>query len=44
MNETLADPQMGMANWIFLGIAWTSVIGLLVWSFVRVLSSPPSDD
>jgi len=34
----MIDPHMTTAGWIFLGLAWAAVIGLLVWSFARVLS------
>jgi hypothetical protein len=36
----VGEPEMGMASWLFLGLAWTGVISLLVWSFVRVLWGP----
>ena len=39
--QDLPEPKMELGNWIFLGAAWLSVTFLLVWSFVRVLTSPP---
>ncbi len=38
--QDLPEPQMDIGGWILLGVAWTSVTCLLVWSFVRVLSDP----
>jgi len=49
MNESLAQPEMTTGGWAFLALAWVTVGGLLVWSFLRVLGAPrpgpsPADD
>jgi len=31
------NPEMTTASWIFIGAAWTFVIGLVVWCFVKVI-------
>lgn len=38
-----SDPHMTTASWLFLGIAWVFVSGLLIWSFRRVLRSGPPE-
>lgn len=34
---SLPPAEMRPSGWVFLGVAWVFVTGLLVWSFVRVL-------
>ena len=41
-QEALPDPVMTTGAWVFMGAAWLLVIGLLAWSFIRVLGGPPS--
>ena len=36
--QDLPDPVMDTGGWLFLGLAWVAVTGLLVWSFVRVMT------
>ena len=31
------NPEMTTASWIFIGAAWTFVISLVIWSFVKVI-------
>lgn len=36
-NPLPEHPEMTTASWIFIGAAWTFVIGLVVWCFVKVI-------
>lgn len=40
LQQGQPEPEMHAGGWTFLAIAWLSVGTLLVWSFIRVLTTP----
>lgn len=39
----VVEPEMTTAAWIFVGAAWTFVIGLAVFCFAKVLGGGSAD-
>jgi len=34
---------MTLAGWIFLGVSWSVILGLLIFCFVRVFEEPEEE-
>ena len=41
---TLPPNTLGLAAFIFLALAWTFVLGVMLWSFRKLMKTPPEHE